>query len=706
MSRLAWVLGVLAMGTLLSGRPTVADELPDSTQAKLAPGQLDRLWRQVEVGQDGEATEAMAHFIRAGDLALPTIQKNLCLPPNREHRRRIEQLVRDLDHNSFDAREQATRELIQLGRQSSLEVHRALDHPSLEVRRRAERILGEIFPLHNQGELRAVTILDMIGTAESRRLLRKLASHPANEQIGAAARAALARRGVPHAVAVINAQLASSWQAEQLKPARQIDDLGYLRRASLDLIGRIPTLEELRTFESDQAADKRARLIDRLLASEEYARHWAELWTGWLIGQDLEPESRAQLRNWLEIQLTANLSHRQLVHELLTASGRPDKNPAVHFLLANLGNRLTPGEEKKLGQFDMVPLTSKPMKLFLGIRIECTRCHDHPFNPEYRQRDFWGINSFYRQLELADNELKDNPGFNSTNYVTYEKRTRVVIATRSQFLHGGKPPPDSKKTRRAQLAEYVVSHPNFARAQVNRLWGQLFGRGLCIHPTYDDFGEHNELVHPELMDGLARDFVLSGHDTKQLLRWICASDAYQLASTANPTNIDLGSDVYFSRMPLKALTLEQVYDSLQVANPLPVGETDPRRHRAEFIRANRLAELFIDRAPVDDSFCCGCFTLPEVPDRGTAAEATRLGLRLINGLETNRQLPDKLRRAIDPDDPARTIDVLFLAVLTRYPTKQEQASILAELKQPADARRIWEDLYWALLNSNEFALNH
>ncbi len=601
----------------------------------------------------------------------------------------------------------------------------------------------------------------------------------------------------PDPVKLINEQVAAGWKAADIKkPAARASDAEYLRRAFIDLIGRIPTTEECLDFEADRRADKRAQLVKRLLHADEYtpkvqgkpapkpggkpgdtltllytteyAKHWANLWTVWLLSRTGHPVYRDQMSGWIQRELVDGTSHKDFVSKLLTASGKTNDKGAVNFIAQNLGDSNPTQRQRELGHFDAVPITSRVTRLFLGVQTQCTQCHDHPFNKEWVMNDFWGVNAFFRQVTLdgtptrlgPDNRmmptaiaqltLSDDPGLNKTGVVFYENtRNGKMLASNPKFLKdlaqaekeepSNKVVPADAKSRREAMAQFVVSHDNFARAYVNRVWGHLFGRGLNKEPTVDDFGSHNEVVHPELLNGLAAAFAAGGYDPKQLLEWVCASDAYSLSHVAVKENADPKFDPYFARMPLKALPPEVLFDALQVATRGWLAEDSlsdaKKKERERWL--GRLVQNFGDDEGNEMTF------------NGTIVQA----LQMMNGRELNQEIGGKAsnpvlevvkrhaRGGVVGVDPV--LDELFLMTLSRRPTPDEKgklkklmasgAIIPAEPAKPApkqpkgakpsarpepatgggavlptsaDDLSFYQDVFWALLNTNEFMLNH
>src|SRR5262249_21166251 len=203
----------------------------------------------------------------------------------------------------------------------------------------------------------------------------------------------------------INRDLAKFWAANSVKPSAKATDFEFCRRVYLDIIGRIPAAWEVKQFVNDSdSKTKRARLIDKLLKDpyykEDFENNWADIWTTLLLTRSGNATYHEQMEDWLVEQFGKNRAWDQIVRDLLTATGKTDENGAVNFILTHLGEPTPRGESRdEHGQFDMVPITSRSVRLFLGMQIQCAQCHDHPFNPEWKQPNFWGVNAFFRQVE-------------------------------------------------------------------------------------------------------------------------------------------------------------------------------------------------------------------------------------------------------------------------------------------------------------------
>ncbi len=394
---------------------------------------------------------------------------------------------------------------------------------------------------------------------------------------------------------LVNKELVKFWAANNVKPSRRATDHEFVRRAFLDIIGRIPAAWEVKQYERDtEYKTKRARLINRLLNDPYYKddleSYWAEIWTTLLLTRSGNKDYHEQMKDWLEDQFASNRAYDQMVRELLTATGKTGENNAVNFILAHLGE---PQRDRAVeGQFDAVPITSRSIRLFLGYQIQCTQCHHHPFNSEWKQSHFWGVNAFFRQVQRDGQPnmrqqrnqpapqltLKDNANYNKDPVtkgalVYYEDRQAVVRATGPKFIDGRMLPTDGSKTRRQVLADFIIDHDNFPKAMVNRMWGHFFGRGLCQQAAVDDFNEQNPVIHPEILDGLATNFKDYKYNIRELISWICNSEAYALSCEANSTNNKREHEVYFSRMLLKNMSPEQLFDSLKTAFDQP----EPKR---------------------------------------------------------------------------------------------------------------------------------
>ncbi|HEV8059761.1 MAG TPA: DUF1549 domain-containing protein [Gemmataceae bacterium] len=515
-------------------------------------------------------------------------------------------------------------------------------------------------------------------------------------------------------VRLINEHLSTKWKENKINPSYKATDYEFIRRASLDIIGRVAKPQEIEKFLKDPEHSRRFLLIERLLKSDEYPKNQANLWTVWLMTRAGANETggsiyHEQMHKWLEDQFKKEgLSFKEMVRELLTASGKTNENGAVNYILSHLGEPVPKdkqqGEDGE-GKFTMVPVTSRTTKLFLGVQIQCTQCHKHPFNEEWNQAHFWGINAFFRQVDrkgapIANREvvleLVDNPSLDPSGAVYYEERNGRLQQAKAVFLDGTHLDAASSN-RRIELARFVTSSKLFPKAYVNRMWAHFFGRGFT-NPV-DDFGSQNEPSHPELLEELASAFDSYGTDPRRLIRWICNSDAYGLTSVSNKSNEKTDAEPFFSRMLLKAMTPEQLFESLIVSTQAEMFESRENRQKLRREWMRNLTTNFGD----DEG--------NEVTFNGTVVQA----LMLMNGNDINSAVASKTKGTVPwaiiyKKTPKGIMDHLYLAALNRPPSGRESGRVLEILrKAPSkanDSLSLWQDLFWALLNSNEFILNH
>src|SRR5262245_27221562 len=377
--------------------------------------------------------------------------------------------------------------------------------------------------------------------------------------------------------AFIDRPIDARLKAEHIAPAAPADDAEFLRRVNLDLHGVVPTSEQAARFLSDTRPDRRARLVDALLADARYGEHLADVWQGYLVSP-LADDRRAradQFRKWLAERFNTRTWDR-ISSELLTATGKLDENPAVIYLIEGRHPRTVP---------DLTDLTSR---YFLGVRLSCAQCHDHPF-VAWKQRDFWGMAAFFTQVQTPGKPksvyqvgVKDNPALTLDSL---KDGARDGFLSRPPTFLGGTSASDKKTSNRAALAGWLTSakNPYFARAMANRTWWRLFGRGL-VNPV-DDMHAANSPSHPELLDLLARRFSESGFDHKFLTRAIVSSRAYQ--RTSRPGDVPDRQAALFGRMSVKVLAAGPLYDSLVAILGTPLrkpGGGRPSDARAEFVQ--------------------------------------------------------------------------------------------------------------------------
>ncbi|MFO1094196.1 MAG: DUF1549 domain-containing protein [Planctomycetaceae bacterium] len=381
-------------------------------------------------------------------------------------------------------------------------------------------------------------------------------------------------RTAAEVVADVDTLIRTGWTDNEVTPSHTADDAEWLRRVHLDLVGHIPSVDTTLAFLEDKSDDKRARMADVLLEDPHWVRNFTTIWTNTLIGQ-VTPRrtSRAGMEKFLRESFARRRPWNDIVYDLLTAEGNFEENGAVNFLLAQLqGN---PRREDYT-----VEATARASRILLGMQVQCTQCHDHPFN-SWKQAQFWEFDSFFKQIVRNDVERYDSKSgrmvddyseLTSRDFsgpVYYE--TRAAEMKISYPAYFGREIDRSPSTnRRAEFAKLICRDDpskQLARAMVNRMWGHFFGFGFT--KPVDDMGPHNPPSHPELLDRLTDEFIAAHYDVRRLCGWICKTEAYGLTSQFNDKNgVDdpaNGETPLFSHMYVKSLTAEQLYDSLLIA---------------------------------------------------------------------------------------------------------------------------------------------
>jgi hypothetical protein len=504
----------------------------------------------------------------------------------------------------------------------------------------------------------------------------------------------------------INSTLEKAWAENGIEPSKAATEYEWLRRVYLDVAGRIPTVAEIEAYMKMPTATRRKQVVQSLVRSDDYADSWASIWTVWLITRTSPPGvSRTKLHEWLAEGFAINKPYNQMVKELITAKGKCDENGPVNFIATWVGEPV-PGEYRQRdGHFDMVPLTSRITRVFLGTQIHCTQCHNHPFIDSRKQEQFWKFNAFLRQVKREPAVIQGNikktvgqfytidedPSVNTSASVFYEQRNGLVLRVGAAYLDGTRPEKLEPGKRREVLAELVTRDPQFAKALVNRYWAHFFGRGFC-HP-FDDFGEHNEIAHPELLDKLAEAFVASNYDLRRLVTWITLSRPYALSSIGNKTNRSQDAAPFFARMQLKAMSPEQLVDSIFVATGADKTPKKPEERRKLY--EDWLREFTVRFGDDEGN---------EATFNGTIVQA----LMLLNG--------NRINDAVRPQSGntsstaarmgVKGVDYVFLAALSRPPNNAERNACMQIIKQAKSPETAYQDILWALLNSNEFFLNH
>jgi hypothetical protein len=505
----------------------------------------------------------------------------------------------------------------------------------------------------------------------------------------------------------IDQQISQGWSDNEVQPSPLATDAEWIRRVYLDIVGRIPSAVEVTAFMSDKDKSRRSKMIDQLLDDSAYVRNWTTIWTNLAIGRRTPRRvSRLGMEKFFREAFARNRPWDEVVVDIVTGEGHFVENGQVNFLLAQMANR-----------DDAVQLTAKTTRLFLGMQVQCTQCHNHPFN-KWKQDQFWQFNSFFRQTDKKDRRKYDpKSGRMVDDYseitwknfqgpVFFEKRSGLMQVAYPEYL-GAKVDPGPETDRRKELGRLMTETsdheiPMIAKAMVNRMWGHFFGYGFTR--PIDDLGPHNAASHPELMDRLSTEFVKSGYDLKQLVRWICNSHSYNLTSEfGSNNNFDdpaAGEMPLFSHMYVKSMSAEQLYDSLIVAtNAHNSGRSnweDAEKQR------QRWMQQFVVAFDTDENDESTTFN-------GTIPQA----LMMMNGELIDNAINAKKGSYLysilsERGADARKIQNLYLTALSRPATRSEintAGKLLASY--PRDKQiAAYQDLFWALLNSNEFIFNH
>lgn len=474
--------------------------------------------------------------------------------------------------------------------------------------------------------------------------------------------------------AKIDAQIASAWSKE-VKPAARADDAEFFRRIHLDLAGRIPSVTEARDFLDDDRANKRRLWVERILQAdvddpsyrEAHVNHFTNLWRGWLLAQTDQAASFQQpdLESWLRQRLKDNVGYDQLVRDLLIAPAVGNRGSAAVFYQAN--------ENRPEN------LAGSTARLFLGVKLECAQCHDHPFD-KWTRTQFWEFAGFFTDL-TPRRPGETAPGRGAIKIAGQEK---VVQA---RFLDGKAPSWKGDTGTRPTLADWITSddNPFFARAIINRLWVYFFGSELADHPD----GSDDELpaAHKALLDDLARQLVARKYDLKFLIRGITATQAYQRTSAVS--HASQKNPRLFARMPLRGLSPEQLFDSLAEATEYTAAANPQAR--------NQFLSRFVSQTE-------------KVDYQPSVLQALYL---MNNDFITDRTSLEKNRTlanlAEQRTSMARKVESLYLVVLSRKPRPAEAQRFVRYVEKggpTGNPKKALADVFWVLLNSPEFILNH
>jgi len=478
-------------------------------------------------------------------------------------------------------------------------------------------------------------------------------------------------------------------------PSGTCSDEAFLRRVHLDIVGQLPTSEDFNTFSADKSADKRAKLIDRLLERKEFTEMWVMKWSELLqirsnanIAQGISYKSALLYNGWLRDKIAANVPMNEIVIDLLASQGGTFANPETNFYQVERDN---------------LKLAENVAQAFMGMRLQCAQCHNHPF-------DRWTMNDYYSWAAFFA-QIGRKQGVDQREQIIYNRgsgETKHLVGGRNmppKFL-GGEVPDVTGKDRRKVLADWLASpeNPYFARNVVNRVWDHMFGVGI-IDPV-DDVRVSNPASNPELLADLADKFQGEfNYDFRQLVRAICNSAAYQRSTKANPSNKDdlnnfAKARIRRQRAEVMLDTLTQVTETENKFKGLPLGA------RAVQIADGNTTDYFLTTfGRATRETVCSC----EVVMDPSLSQA----LHLMNG----PTVTDKIQKGSVVKEllaagktPEQVIEEIYVRSFARKPSAEETTQLMGQVKavgeDATEKEAVLNDVFWAVLNSKEFMFNH
>jgi hypothetical protein len=481
----------------------------------------------------------------------------------------------------------------------------------------------------------------------------------------------------------------AKWKKLGLRPSPVVDDATFLRRVSIDVCGRLPTVAEARAFLADTSSDKRAKLIDRLLDSPDYPANFAMRWGTILRNSNLAGANQAAyaFHNWIKDMIARNRPYDEFVRGIVAAAGEWQEAPAINWYWQSRDDQLH-------------QVTADTAQVFLGVRLQCARCHHHPFE-KWGQADYYGLAGFFTRLGRKSFG-EPPPYYAAASVTTGEKDPLTDKTPEPKYLGGATAKFRPEEDPRHALVDWMArpDNPYFARALVNRLWGHFLGRGL--YHEVDDLRETNPPSNPELLDALANDFVAHKFDVKYVIRTIVNSRVYQLSSEPTPANANDRQNYaryYARRMPAEVF-LDAVNQTTGTRSGFGgVSSTA----RAVDLPHEGFGSYFLDTF--------------DRPRRVTACECERSSgatlaqvLLLANSDEIESKIADgngRLARLVKEKKPTREIiEELYLTAYARPPGTEEMRRTLAHVEGQTDKQKALEDVLWAILNTKEFMFNH
>ena len=492
-------------------------------------------------------------------------------------------------------------------------------------------------------------------------------------------------------------------------PSAVSDDLTFLRRVSLDVTGSLPSSETARSFLSDKRKDKRSILIEELLKSEEYASFWALKWADLLRVEEKTLDSKGveKIYGWLKEMIGSGKPLDQFTKDILCATGSTYNNPPANFYRAL---RAPVNRAEAVAQ------------VFIGTRINCAKCHDHPFE-NVRQDDYYRFAAIFDAIdyEIIENKRKD--GFDKHRFVG-EQVIKLVSADKFQnkflkdprtkkppepgFLDPSSGPIKSFDNRLEEVADWITSHPRFAKVQANRIWSNLVGQPL-VDPI-DDVRETNPASNPELLQFLSKELIESGFDQKHLIRLITNSITYQLSSDPGLV-LNVGTDLTFARAKVMRYPAEVIIDAAHKSMSIESEFSDSFKSKSA-ITMPGVDSVHLSKNPHENDKFLKIFGKPARLTNSDAERSNETTLAQVFELTAGKTLntilshqENKIGQLLkNGKDDLEIIDELYWSILTRPPVDEEWSAFLSYLNMSSNRRSALEDVAWSLLNAKEFLL--
>jgi hypothetical protein len=473
----------------------------------------------------------------------------------------------------------------------------------------------------------------------------------------------------------------------RILPSGLCDDATFIRRAYIDITGLLPAADQVRKFVEEPSSGKRDALIDELLERKEFADLWVMKWAELLqirSRQDqFSTKAALQYYNWLQDRMLKNVPIDKIVQELITASGSTFENPAANYYQV---------------QTDTLKTAENTAQVFMGMRIQCAQCHNHPFD-RWTMNDYYSFAAFFPQIGRK-------PGDDPRETIIYDKNEGEVKhlvsgkAMAPKYL-GGEVPEIKGQTRREALAKWLASpeNPYFARNMANIVWAHFMGKGI-IDPV-DDVRISNPAINPELLEALAAKFTDYKYDFKKLVRDICTSRTYQLSTRPNDTNaLD---DRNFSHANIRRMRAEVLLDCIsEVTETKDKFNGLPRGAHAVQIADGNVGSYFLSTfGRATRETVCSC----EVKIEPNLSQALHLlnGSTIQDKMNEGALIKKMLKQGKKPDE---VIDDLYLRCLARTPTEKEKGKLAGYFKEGKNPELVLNDVFWSLMNSKEFIFNH